>query len=129
MDSWDLLKSLYKEHLGIEPIVLDYIATQQILKMAVEGRSTKTIAIALDYDEQYIMQTLFDLLYFNGFSGDLGFNARSLFIRHRYNKYAFMSTARTLDHEVSDFELSESFRINSLFDIVERKISEYDECA
>ncbi len=126
MDTWNALKELCKDRLKIDPVILDYIATYPILQMCAEGRAVKTICLSQDLDEQYVRDTLVEFYAFPGFDQDLGFNARSIYERHPYNKYAFVSTAKTLDFMATEEDLVEAFRINILFDEIERKVGEYE---
>jgi hypothetical protein len=129
MDSWDLLKDFYRKELGIDPKVIDYIATFQILKLAVEGKSISNIALSQNVDEIYVQQTLLELLEFSGLEQDTGFNARSIYKRYPYNWYAFDSTAKSLQPGFSDSMSLQMFKVNKVFDEIERKVAEYDASA
>lgn len=126
MDTWDLLKKIYKEQLNIDPEIIEYIATYDILKLCVRGKSVSSISVELNEEPFYIVSVLYDIFGFKGFEKDLDFDSRSLYIKYKFSPYAYLSTARLLDRQVNSSTLSQSFRINKLFDLIEREVIRYD---
>lgn len=125
MDSWNLIKLAYKQAWNIDPIIIDYLAVYDILVLCVQGRSISRICHELNYDPGYVQDVLQEFFLFSGFSFDLDFNSRQLYIRNRYNKYIYLLRARELDNQSTDESLKESYRINIIFDKIEREVEKY----
>jgi hypothetical protein len=125
VDSWDLLKRIYKDRFNVEPILVDYIAVSDILYLCAEGKSNKEISLALDFDEEYIQSVLKQFFRFDGFIQDVAFNVRNLYRKNKYNRYCFLSTARFFDRETTEALLKEGFRVNIIMDVIEKEIENF----
>jgi hypothetical protein len=125
--NWEIVKQYYKHVLNIDPIVLDYIATYDILHLCCQGRSIDYIANALELDTDYIVSTLMEFFQFSGLVVDLDVNFRDIYKRSRYNKYACVSMAKTLDKVSDEKVYNLMYNLNQALDKIEERIEEYYE--
>lgn len=123
--NWTPIRNYLSSCVGVKPQLLDYIAVYDILKLCCEGKSNSRIANELDEPQFFIQQIIEEFFQFGGFKNDLDFNVRVWYSKHKYNKYLYMQTARSLDLTSTTEDLRKSFDINKIFEIIERKINEY----
>lgn len=69
--TWEILRNFYKDNFGINPDVVDLVASNDILLMSVSGSSNHSISVMLDVDESVIVDVLRTVLDFDGWGDDL----------------------------------------------------------
>ncbi len=124
MDSWIAIKQLCKARFQVDPTVLDYIAVYDVLELGARGKSNKVIEVMTGFDSEYIQATLEEFYSFSGLSMNIKVDVRSVYQRHKYNKYRFISFIRSAD-PVEETVLQKLYYANQYLDKIERLIDDY----
>lgn len=125
MDTWETLRQVYSAGHKIDPVLVDYIAVSDILRLCCEGCSNAKIASITDNDIYYVENTLREFLDFDGLSYDLNVNFRNHYKRNKYNKYQCIACVKQSSYTVPEKDLLDLFRINGIYDNIEKKVEEY----
>jgi hypothetical protein len=125
VDTWDLLKELYKASYGVSGIVVEYIAVYDILKSCAEGKSNSTIALSLDFDKDYIKATTKEFFNFDGLIIDIGFNTRHLYAKYKDNQCGYLTMCKVLDDLIAEDIYKNLWVANVLLDKIESEIENY----
>lgn len=78
---WNEIKEFYKERFGINPEIVDLMASNDVLLMSVSGSSNKSISTLLDIDESYVKDILSTVLDFEGWDTDLSISPYLIYER------------------------------------------------
>jgi hypothetical protein len=74
MNTWESIKTFYMENFGIDPILVELAAIQDVLLLSVSGSSNDSISRFLDLDLDVIVDILDTALSFQGWKEDLEVN-------------------------------------------------------
>lgn len=122
---WELIKQMYKKNYDMTEDIVDFIAVYDILDECCQGFSRSSIALHLDFDEEYIKETIKDFLFFDGFEHDIMFNPKDLYRRYKYNKYLYISNAAKFDVSLTEKDCAELYRINQRLGRIEKAMFDY----
>jgi hypothetical protein len=123
---WKLVRLFNEKYLRIPPVLSDYIAVKDILRLSVSGLSNMTIMRQLDEGKEYVEQVLHHFLEFEGFDKDLDFNPYIFYSRNNKNFTLFKDEISRISGVSDDFYfLLNLFRICIIFDEIDKKIMDY----
>jgi hypothetical protein len=125
MDSWKEFKHYYSNLFSISEGLVDLLAVDEILSLCAKGKSINAIALEVDYPPDEVREILKQYLETEGFEQDLDFDVKALYQKYKYNRYAFISCAKSLDVITSEAVFQKVFNINVLYEKIERKIEAY----
>jgi hypothetical protein len=125
MNDWEYIKWFYKKVLGVDSNLVDLIADYDILKLCAEGWSNRHISNELELDLETVTSLIGWHFGFSGFENDLGLNTKMMYTGSKLNKYMFIQQCRTLSPETPEEDFNMAFKINKVFDKIERKVLIY----
>ena len=123
--TWASVKDYLSRVLDADPLLLDYIAVYDILKLCAEGRSNLSISHILAEDLDYVESVVLEFYGFSGFQQDLDFNVNLCYNRYKYNLYAYLQVARTWDLVSPLDEIRRSYNVNKIFEIIDLKVNSF----
>lgn len=125
MDSWDIVKKFYNQTFGIPEKVVDLMALEPYVALLAHGYSNKKISLMLDESEEMIKDMFLDLLKFEGFKQDLDFDPVKIYMRHRFNRYAYVQEVKGISPATSSDIAIISYQVNDILREIEEKIQKY----
>jgi len=103
--------------------ILDYIAVQEILRLHANGLSYKKIAVTVELDEDYILDTIISFLNAIPFKEDLDFNP--LFIYENSNDYDEFRAKCKISPITNESDISNSWDSCRVYLMLARAVEEY----
>ncbi len=103
--------------------ILDYIAVQEILRLHATGLSYKRIAIIVESDEDYILDTIISFLDASPFKDDLDFNP--LFIYESSSNYDEFRSKCKISPVTSEYDISNSWDSCRVYLRLAKTVEEY----
>jgi hypothetical protein len=76
---WNAVRQFYVESFGINPDVVDLMASNEILLMCVSGASNRSISLTLNMDESDVQEIISTILDFSGWTVDLDVNPLKIY--------------------------------------------------
>lgn len=123
--TWDLIKLIYWKKFGIPPMVVDFIAVQDVLRKCVSGYGNRTICFATDEPINYVRDTLIYFLGFAGWDDDLDINPLAVYnaCDNSFEKYKqdIVITSALL----TDFQIELSFKVCERYKTILKEIKKY----
>jgi ribosomal silencing factor RsfS len=123
MNYWEVIQKVYEEKFGTPPKILDYIATQQILKLCCTGLSNKKIAEYLEIDIEDVENTLFEFLNFEGWENDLDINPLHIFekVKNLDNFIIFMVKSSMISEKIAN----NFYEVCKKYKLIEEEVDNY----
>ena len=103
--------------------ILDYIAVQEILRLHANGLSYKKIAVTVELDEDYILDTIISFLNAIPFKEDLDFNP--LFIYENSNDYDEFRAKCNISPITNESDISNSWDSCRVYLMLASAVEEY----
>lgn len=125
LDTWEIVRLTYNNLFGIPKNVVDLMAVEPYVSLLAHGYSNRKIASLLEEEESLVKDTIEELLDFEGFKEDLGFDPVSIYKRHKFNQFAFVQEAKSLSPETPKGDIIISYQVNRLLQEIEEKINKY----
>lgn len=122
--NWQIIQSIYSS-LGVPDQLLDLIIDYDILALCARGKGNRAISLELDMELEDVTCVIAFYFHFNGFENDLDIDVRMWYNRYIHNKYGFIQQCKTISPLLTDEDLENAYRVNKLFDPIERTILSY----
>lgn len=121
---WTMIKRFYYDKFNINPMVIEYISVQDILKKCATGYSNKRIANSLNEDVNYISDTILEFFDFYGWEYDLDVNPLALYNRSTGDFERYRQEVSMVSSLVDSKLLELSFNICKRYNYIERIVRE-----
>lgn len=125
IDTWDLIKKVYKIKFGIPARVVDLMAGEPIIRLCVEGRSNKYISKKLRLPQRYIRSVLMDCIRFVGWKQDLDISPIMVYDSVDGDWYYYKTTIKTVSSLTTPKEITLSYNLCRRYKTIRKEIVTY----
>jgi hypothetical protein len=125
MNSYETIRKIYVDKLGIPENVVDLIAVQDVLKFCAIGISNEEISSLLQIDEDAVEDILKAYYSFNGWIEDLDLNVYSVYLRNT-SFQGYSEDVKLVSGTISDKAIKDSYEICYKYNEIRKEIERYD---